>query len=64
MKSLGTKITREAIVSGLQHRRPTRASPRRVHFQTNGNIAGTAIYIYKVENGKIVELGSVTSLVK
>ncbi len=28
-----------------------------VHFQSNGNIAGTAVYIYKVKNGKIGVVG-------
>ncbi len=63
MKKLGTKITRKAIVSGLS----TIVYPgltKRVHFQKNGDIAGTAVYIYKVTNGTISEVGPVTSLVK
>ena len=35
-----------------------------VTFRPNGNIAGKTIYVYRVENGKIVELGSTLSLIK
>src|SRR5579875_379484 len=50
MKSLGapSHITRAAIVKGLT---------KVVHFQPNGNISGTAVYIYQVVNGKIGVIG-------
>ena len=34
-----------------------RASRRRSSFEPNGNIAGTAIYVNQVQNGKLVQLG-------
>jgi branched-chain amino acid transport system substrate-binding protein len=57
MKSLGAgKITRAAIVGGL-HKVTYKGLTKTVHFAPNGNIAGTAVYIYRVVNGKIGELG-------
>ena len=38
-------------------RSPSRASPRRFHFQSNGNISGTDIYVNQVQKGKLVQLG-------
>ena len=56
MKSLGTNITRAAIVNGL-HKVTYKGLTKTVHFEANGNIAGTAVYIYKVTNGKIGVVG-------
>jgi branched-chain amino acid transport system substrate-binding protein len=56
MKSLGNNVTRAGIVSGL-HKVTYKGLTKIVHFQANGNIAGTAVYIYNVKNGKIGVVG-------
>ena len=57
MKKLGVKgISRANIVNALHHV-TYKGLTKVVKFQANGNIAGTAVYIYHVVNGKIVELG-------
>ena len=57
MKSIGpAHISRAAIVNAL-HSVMYKGLTKTVHFQPDGNIAGAAVYIYKVVNGKIVELG-------
>jgi branched-chain amino acid transport system substrate-binding protein len=56
MKSLGTNVTRAGIVSGL-HKVTYMGLTKTVHFQPDGNIAGTAVYIYNVKNGKIGVVG-------
>ena len=56
MKSLGTKVSRGGIVSGL-HKVTYKGLTKVVHFQPNGNIAGTAVYVYVVKNGKIGVVG-------
>ncbi len=50
------KITRANLVAEL-HKITFKGITKIVHFQKNGNIAGSAIYVNKVENGKIVQLG-------
>lgn len=55
MKSL-KKVTRAGIVSAL-HRLAYKGMTKVVKFQKNGNIAGSAIFVNKVEGGKIVQLG-------
>lgn len=63
MKTIGAHVTRAAIVDGL--RKVTYVGiTKTVTFRPNGNIAGKTIYVYRVENGKIVELGSTLSLIK
>jgi branched-chain amino acid transport system substrate-binding protein len=57
MKSLGTTINRQAIVTGLKSVDYTGLT-KTVKFLPNGNISGTAVYIYKVgSDGKITQLG-------
>ncbi len=56
MKSLGTNVSRAGIVSGL-HKATYMGLTKTVHFQADGNIAGKAVYIYKVKNGKIGVVG-------
>lgn len=56
MKSLKGNITRAAIVKGL-HSVTYKGLTKVVHFEPNGNIAGTAVYIYKVTDGKIGVVG-------
>ncbi|MCU1494738.1 MAG: amino acid/amide transporter substrate-binding protein family [Acidimicrobiaceae bacterium] len=63
LKKLGTaSIKRSAVVKGL-HSIVYTGLTKTVHFQKNGNIAGSTVYEYKVENGNIVELGPVNQLV-
>lgn len=62
MKKIGKNIKRSAIVKGL-HKVVYVGLTKRVHFQPNGNIAGSTVYVYQVKAGTIVELGSVASLV-
>ena len=63
MKSIGAHVTREAIVKGL-HKAKYIGLTKTIKFEPNGNIAGKTIFVYKVEKGKIVELGSTLSLIK
>jgi len=56
MKSLGSKVTRAGIVNGL-HNVSYKGLTKLVHFKPNGNIAGTAVYVYKVTNGNIGVVG-------
>jgi branched-chain amino acid transport system substrate-binding protein len=55
MKKL-KKITRAGIVAQL-HKISYKGMTKLIKFAKNGNIAGTAIYVSKVESGKIVQLG-------
>ena len=50
------KITRAGIVSEL-HKLTFKGMTKVVKFQKDGNIAGSAIFVNKVVNGKIVQLG-------
>jgi branched-chain amino acid transport system substrate-binding protein len=50
------KITRAGIVSEL-HKLTFKGMTKLVKFQKNGNIAGSAIFVNQVKNGKIVQLG-------
>jgi branched-chain amino acid transport system substrate-binding protein len=50
------KITRSNIVGEL-HKISYKGMTKTVKFQSDGNIAGSAIFVNKVENGKIVQLG-------
>jgi branched-chain amino acid transport system substrate-binding protein len=64
MKQLATsgqKITRSAIVTGLTSV-DYQGLTKTVKFTTGGNIAGTAVYVNKVENGVIDQLGLVSAL--
>jgi len=55
MKSL-KKITRSGIVSAL-HKLSYKGMTKTVKFQSNGNIAGSAIFVNQVQSGKINQLG-------
>ncbi len=55
-KAKGHKITRALIVSEL-HKISYKGMTKQVKFQSDGNIAGSAIFVNQVQNGKIVQLG-------
>ncbi len=61
MKKIGAKVTRPAVVAGL-HKIVYKGLTKVVHFQKDGNIAGSTEYIYQVKGGKIVELGMASQL--
>ena len=63
MKSLGSHVSRAAIVKAL-HKATYVGITKTIKFETNGNVSGKTIYVYEVEKGKIVELGSTLSLIK
>jgi len=57
MKSLGpSKLDRANIVAGL-HKVVWKGISKTVKFQSDGNVVGGAIYLYKVVNGKLVNKG-------
>ncbi|MGH9106718.1 MAG: branched-chain amino acid ABC transporter substrate-binding protein [Acidimicrobiales bacterium] len=56
MKHLGAHVTRQRIVNAL-HKVTFKGLTKVVHFKPNGNIAGTAVYMYRVKAGKIGVLG-------
>lgn len=56
LKQLGAGATREKVLAAL----PSvdyKGITKEVKFQSNGNISGTAVYIYQVKGGKITSLG-------
>ena len=55
MKKL-KKITRSALVAEL-HKISYKGLTKLIKFQKDGNIAGSAIYVNQVKNGKVVQLG-------
>ncbi len=55
MKKL-KKITRAGLVAEL-HKIVYKGITKVIRFQPNGNIAGSAIYVNQVKNGKLVQLG-------
>ena len=60
MKGL-SKVTRSSIVKGLKTVSYSGIT-KTVHFQANGDIKGTAVYVYKVKRGAIVQLGLISAL--
>lgn len=56
MKQLGSKVSRANIVNAL-HMVTYKGLTKTVHFQPDGDIAGTAVYVYKVVKGQIVVQG-------
>ncbi|MDA8291969.1 MAG: branched-chain amino acid ABC transporter substrate-binding protein [Actinomycetota bacterium] len=62
MEKIGAHVKRSALVKGL-HKVVYAGLTKTVHFQPDGNIAGSTVYIYQVKNGSIVELGPVAKLV-
>jgi branched-chain amino acid transport system substrate-binding protein len=61
MKSLGTHVTRAGIVAGLKTIDYPGLS-KTVKFTSTGDIAGTAVYMYKVQGAGLTTLGLVSSL--
>jgi len=61
MKTLGTSVTRSAVVAGLRSVNYPGLT-KTIQFQANGNIAGTAVYVYQVQGAHFVQLGSVGQL--
>ena len=55
MKAL-KRITRPALVAEL-HKISFKGITKTIKFQSDGNIAGAAIYVNQVTNGKVVQLG-------
>lgn len=62
MKSLGSNVTRAAVVSGLR-KVNYQGLTKTVSFQSNGNISGTAVYIYQAQGAHFVQLGGVSQLI-
>ena len=62
MKSIGSNVTRAKVVSGL-HSISYKGLTKTVAFQSNGNISGTSVYIYKAEGAHFVQLGSIAQLI-
>ena len=63
ISSNGGAITRDAVVTALKSV-DFKGLSKEVKFESNGNIAGTAVYVNKVENGTITQLGLVSDLAK
>ena len=63
MAKLGTKISRGAIVKGLSSVN-YQGITKDVKFKKNGDISGTAVYMYKVKGTSIVQVGLISTLVK
>jgi branched-chain amino acid transport system substrate-binding protein len=59
----GGAVTRDAVVTALKSV-DFQGLSKEVKFEPNGNIAGTAVYVNKVDNGTISQLGLVSDLVK
>ena len=36
----------------------------KIEFEANGNVKGGSVFVYEVNNGKLVELGTTTDLTK
>ena len=49
-------ITRQNVVNGL-HKITYHGLTKTVHFESNGNISGTDIYINQVQKGKLLQIG-------
>ncbi len=63
MKALGASPTKAGIVSALHASGFSYAGiSKTVVFAANGNYGGSAVYMYKVENGQIVQLGLISKL--
>lgn len=62
MKKLGHNVTDSGVVNGL-HSVSYKGLTKTIAFESNGNIAGTAVYVYQVQGTSFVQLGSVTQLI-
>jgi branched-chain amino acid transport system substrate-binding protein len=60
LKQLGPSATRKGVETALKSV-DYKGITKEVKFQANGNISGTAVYIYQVQGGKIVSLGLATT---
>jgi branched-chain amino acid transport system substrate-binding protein len=56
LKKLGASATRKGVEDALKTV-DYQGITKEVKFESNGNISGTAVYIYQVQGGKIVSLG-------
>ncbi|MGD0255413.1 MAG: branched-chain amino acid ABC transporter substrate-binding protein [Acidimicrobiales bacterium] len=63
MKSIGANVTRSSVIKGLRTV-DYKGLTKTVQFQSNGNISGTAVYMYQVKSGNIAVLGLVSQLAK
>lgn len=63
MKSLGSHITRSAIVAAL-HKVKYVGLTKTIRFQSDGNVVGDAVDMYRVRGGKINLLGLIPTLIK
>jgi len=62
MKGIGANVTRSKVVSGL--RTVTYVGlTKTIHFQSNGDITGSAVYLYQVKNGAIASVGLISQLI-
>ena len=62
MKTLGTTVTRGAVVNGLRTV-DYKGLTKQIKFQPNGEVTEKGIFVYSVQNGKITELGTVDALI-
>jgi branched-chain amino acid transport system substrate-binding protein len=61
MSGIGAHVTRSKVVSGLKKITYVGLT-KTVKFQSNGDISGTAVYMYKVRGANIVQLGLISKL--
>jgi branched-chain amino acid transport system substrate-binding protein len=60
MKAKGASVTKQDIINGLHAPGFTyKGISKTIKFAANGNYGGTAVYMYKVVNGVIKELGQI-----
>jgi branched-chain amino acid transport system substrate-binding protein len=63
MKAAGANVTKADVVNGLHATGFTYPGlSKTVKFEANGNYASTTVYMYKVVNGTIKELGLISKL--
>jgi branched-chain amino acid transport system substrate-binding protein len=63
MKAKGASVTKADIISGLHASGFSyKGISKTVTFAANGNYGASAVYMYKVENGAIKQLGLISSL--
>ena len=64
MKAKGASVTKADVIAGLHAADFSwQGISKTVKFQSNGNYSGSQVFMYKVENGKIKELGLIGDLV-
>jgi branched-chain amino acid transport system substrate-binding protein len=63
MKAMGSAPTKAGVISALHAPGFSyKGISKTVTFAPNGNYGGSAVYMYKVENGTIVQLGLISKL--